>query len=197
LPFVLARGRCRSCGEGLPLRLLVLPPGATVLFTVSALVFSDLGVALVGGLFATVFLLLTVTDLERRLLPNRVVYPATLLAATLAWAWPEASVLEVLAGGLVGIGVAGALLVFSLPFGPGAFGLGDVKMIVLMGFVLGLPSFAVGLAIGVVSAAVVAAVLLLTGRVSRRDFLPHGPFLALGGIVGLFAGQDLWDAYRG
>jgi prepilin signal peptidase PulO-like enzyme (type II secretory pathway) len=144
-----------------------------------------------------VFLTLTITDLERRVLPNRIVYPAILLAVALSWAWPGSSALEVLAGGLAGIGLAAALLAFSLPFGPEAFGMGDVKMIVLMGFVLGLPAIAVGLAIGLASAAVVAALLLITGRASRRDFIPHGPFLALGAVIGLFAGEEIWDAYRG
>jgi len=196
--FALSDGRCPDCRERLPLRSLVLPLGGAALFVASTLVFDDdFGPALLAGFFATVFLALTLTDLERRLLPNRIVYPSILIAITVSWAWPDSSVLDVLGGGLVAIAIAAALLIFSLPFGGGAFGMGDVKMIVLIGFVVGLPSVIVGVVIGTIAAAVASAILILTGIRGRKDYIPHGPFLALGAVVALFWGDELWDAYRG
>jgi len=156
-----------------------------------------LGPGLLGGLFATIFLTLTLTDLERRLLPNRIVYPSILLAAALSWGWPDNSVVEVLAGGGVAVAIAALLLLVSLPFGRGAFGLGDVKMIVLMGFVTGLPSVLIGVFVGTIAGAVAAAFLIITGLRSRRDYIPHGPFLALGAVVAIFWGPQIWDWYRG
>jgi prepilin signal peptidase PulO-like enzyme (type II secretory pathway) len=85
----------------------------------------------------------------------------------------------------------------SLPFGANAFGFGDVKMIVLIGFVVGVPPVAVGIFIGTLAAGIVAAFLLVTRLRSRRDYIPHGPFLALGATVAMFWGQDIWDEYRG
>jgi prepilin signal peptidase PulO-like enzyme (type II secretory pathway) len=184
--FLWWRGRCPDCGSPLPLRALVLPAGACGLFGVSFLVFNQAGAALLGGLFATVFLALTLTDLERRLLPNRIIYPAILLAAALSWAWPETPAGAVLLGGGVAIALAGAVLLFSLPFGPGAFGMGDVKMIVLIGFVAGFPAVVTGLLAGTIAAGVVAGFLLVTGLRGSRDYIPHGPFLALGAVVALF-----------
>ncbi|MEE8346338.1 MAG: prepilin peptidase, partial [Dehalococcoidia bacterium] len=87
-----SRGRCPQCGRRLPLRAFLLAPGAAALFAVAALVFDGFGPALLAGSFTTVFLVLTLTDLERRLIPNRVVYPSILLAAALSWAWPDISV---------------------------------------------------------------------------------------------------------
>lgn len=190
-------GRCEGCGARLPLRSLVLPIGGALLFGVSTLVFGELGAGLLGGFFGLVFLMLAVTDIERRLLPNRIVYPAVLLAIGVSWAWPDSSLLEVLGGGLVAIGVAAALLLGSLAFGAGAFGMGDVKMIVLIGFVVGLPSVVVAIFIGTVTAAVFSLFLLLTRQRTMRDYIPHGPFLAFGAVVALFWGMDIWDAYRG
>ncbi|MEE8370064.1 MAG: hypothetical protein V3S00_04765, partial [Dehalococcoidia bacterium] len=112
-----------------------------------------------------------------------------------SWAWPETSALQVLAGGLTAVGIGVAILAFSLPFGANAFGMGDVKMIVLIGMVVGLPAVVVGVVLGTVAAGVGAALLLLSRRVGRRDYIPHGPFLALGAVVALFWGGGIWDWY--
>ncbi len=190
-----SRGRCPDCGRWLPLHAFLLAPGGAALFAAAELIVDGFGPALLAGFFATVFLALTFTDLERRLLPNRVVYPSILLAAALSWAWPDTSVTQVFAGALVAVIIAAGLLAFSLPFGANAFGMGDVKMIVLMGVVTGLPSVIVGVLVGTFAAGAAAALLLLLRVVSRRDYIPHGPFLALGAVVALFWGEPIWDWY--
>jgi len=181
-----ARLRCPDCGSRLPLPAVVLPVGAVALFAASHFVFHATGPTLLGGFFATAFLTLTLTDLDRRLLPNRIVYPCVLLAAAFCWAWPDRSVGAILLGGGVGIAIATGLLLLSLPFGKGAFGMGDVKMIVLIGFVTGYPAVVSGLLVGTLAAGAVALVLIITRLRGTRDYIPHGPFLALGGLIGLF-----------
>lgn len=194
--YLWSRGRCPVCSQRLPVRALLIAPWGAALFAVSYAVFEDhFGAALLAGLFATVFFTLTVTDLERRLLPNRIIYPSLLLAVALSWAWPDSSVVEVVAGGVMAALVAVILLLLSLPFGPGAFGMGDVKMIVLMGFVLGLPAVIPALFIGTFAGGGAALFLLVTRVKSRGDYIPHGPFLALGGVIALFWGHDIWDWY--
>lgn len=196
--FLAHRGRCPNCEERLPLRTFVLAPGSAALFIASYFVFNEeLGAGLLGGFFATIFLTLTLTDMERRLLPNRIIYSSVVIAVALSWGWPDTSVVEILAGGGVAIAIATALLLVSLPFGANAFGIGDVKMIILIGFVVGVPSVAVGIFVGTLAAGVTAAFLLITRLRSRKDYIPHGPFLALGAIVAMFWGQEIWDAYRG
>ncbi len=190
-----SRGRCPHCGRWLPLHAFLLAPGGAALFAAAQLVADGFGPGLLAGFFATIFLALTFTDLERRLIPNRVVYPSILLAAALSWAWPDTSVTQVFAGALVAVIIAAGLLVFSLPFGANAFGLGDVKMIVLMGVVTGLPSVIIGVLVGTLAAGAAAALLLLLRVVTRRDYIPHGPFLALGAVVALLWGDPIWDWY--
>ncbi|MBI2912690.1 MAG: prepilin peptidase [Chloroflexi bacterium] len=195
LGFLWSLGRCPDCRSRLPWRAILLPAGSAGLFAASALVFHAFGPALLAGAFATVFLLLTLTDIQSRLIPNRVVYPSILLAAALSWAWPDTSVVEVFAGALAAAAIAAGLLLFSLPFGANAFGFGDVKMIVLIGMVTGLPSVIVGVFVGTLAAGAAAAFLLLTRLRSRQDYIPHGPFLALGAVIALFWGNDIWDWY--
>jgi leader peptidase (prepilin peptidase)/N-methyltransferase len=70
-------------------------------------------------------------------------------------------------------------------------------MIVLIGFVVGVPSVIVAVFIGTLTAAAFSVVLIVTRKRTRRDYIPHGPFLALGAVVALFWGADIWDAYQG
>jgi prepilin signal peptidase PulO-like enzyme (type II secretory pathway) len=191
-------GKCPDCGKPLPARALILPMGGAALFAASSLVFDSLGAGLLGGLFATIFLTLTLTDIDRRLLPNRIVYPAMLLAIGLSWGWPDSSVVQILAGGLVAITVSVVLMILSIPFGGAkAFGMGDVKMIILIGFVVGLPSILVGIFIGTIIASAFALLMIVTRLKSRTDYIPHGPFLALGAIIALFWGPAIWHSYTG
>jgi prepilin signal peptidase PulO-like enzyme (type II secretory pathway) len=155
----------------------------------------ELGAGLLGGAFATMFFTLALTDMEKRLLPNRIIYPSIVFAVAFSWGWPETSVVEILAGGGVGVLIAAVLLLLSLPFGSEAFGMGDVKMIVLMGFVLGVPSVVVGVFLGTFIAGGAAAFLLITRLRSRKDYIPHGPFLAIGAVIALWWGQNIWDYY--
>jgi prepilin signal peptidase PulO-like enzyme (type II secretory pathway) len=184
---ILSRGRCPNCGDRLPWRAVILPAGGAGLFALSYLVFDDFGAGLLGGYFGTMFLTLTLTDLERHLLPNRIIYPSIVLAIAFCWAWPETSALQILVGGAVAIGLAALMFLFSLLFGAEAFGIGDVKMIILIGFIVGFPAVVFALFLGTVVAGVVAGVLVVTRIRGLRDYIPHGPFLALGAVVALFA----------
>jgi len=184
---ILSRGRCPRCREKLSWRAVILPAGAAGLFAASYLAFDEVGAGLLGGFFATAFLTLTLTDLERRLLPNRIIYPSLVIAIAFCWVWPETSVLQVLAGGAVAIALAVSMFLFSLLFGAEAFGLGDVKMIILIGFVVGFPAVIFAVFLGTIAAGIAALVLVVTRIRGLRDYVPHGPFLALGAVFALFA----------
>jgi prepilin signal peptidase PulO-like enzyme (type II secretory pathway) len=166
---------------------VILPAGAAGLFALASIVFEEFGTAMLAGFFATGFLTLTLTDIERHLLPNRIIYPSTVLAIAFCWAWPNVSELQILVGGAVAIGLAVLMYLFSLLFGADAFGLGDVKMIILIGFVVGFPAVVFALFLGTIVAGVVAGVLVITRIRRMRDYIPHGPFLAFGAVVAMFA----------
>ena len=132
-------------------------------------------------LFAAILILLAVIDLEQRRLPDVIVLPALAVA------------LVVRPGGDLGTTVAGAgaalalfLLLYALGrrlYGPGALGMGDVKLAALIGAVVGLERLALALPLGILLAGGAALVLLLSGRASRSDSLPYGHFMALAAVV--------------
>jgi leader peptidase (prepilin peptidase)/N-methyltransferase len=135
-----------------------------------------------AGMFSLVLLALTATDFERHLLPNRLIYPSLLVALVVAGVWPARSALESLEGGLVALAVMLTIFVLS----PG-FGFGDVKLGLLLGLLVGLPHVLMALAIGIVSAGIAAAVLVVVRRATLRSTMAYGPYLAFGALIGMLA----------
>jgi prepilin signal peptidase PulO-like enzyme (type II secretory pathway) len=149
----------------------------------------DFWPALLTAAFALVLLVLASTDFEHRIIPNNLSYPAIAAAAALCWAWPDRDVSDVLIGLGFAVGVAVVLWGFGQVVGAllgvtaTPFGIGDVKLIVLIGLLLGWPVVMTALFIGVILAGVPAIALMVSGR--GRGVFAYGPYLALGGLVGL------------
>jgi leader peptidase (prepilin peptidase) / N-methyltransferase len=193
LSYVLLRGRCRSCGARIGLRYVVVELATALLVAGCFLRFGLSGEAFVAAFFAAVLVALSAIDAERRILPDKIVLPATalVLAAQIALA-PERTLEWVLAALGASLFLFAALLAY-----PRGMGMGDVKLCLLLGAMLG-QTVLVALMVGMV-AALVPAVLLIArhGVAARRMAIPFGPFLAFGAVVALFWGDALLDAYLG
>ncbi len=148
--------------------------------------FADPGpVALFGAYFLALILLLA-TDLDQRLLPDLITLPLVpfVLVAGLAGANP------LVAGALPGAIVIALILpaglwALSIPFGAGAIGIGDLKLLVSVGLVSGLARTLIGVVSGAFLAGVVVALLLVSRRVTLKSYIPFGPFLIVGAIWGI------------
>ncbi|HXV32480.1 MAG TPA: prepilin peptidase [Gaiellaceae bacterium] len=189
--YLLLRGRCRSCGERIGLRYLAVELLTGLLIAACFLSFGLTADAFVASFFCAVLVVLSAIDVERRILPDRIVLPsaAAILLAQLVL-HPEQWLEWVLAP----LGAAAFLFAALLAY-PKGMGMGDVKLCLLLGAMLG-KLVLVALMIGMVSALVPAVVLLAQhGTAARKMAIPFGPFLAFGGIVALFVGDGLLDAY--
>ena len=141
-----------------------------------------LALAVFGAWFVTLIVGLA-TDLDQRVLPDELTLPVIPIALLYA-----VSGLNPLVDGAVLTAVLAAVLIPavlylpSIPFGAGAFGLGDVKLLVGAGLLLGGDRALGGTLFGLILAGVVLLVLLATGRVGRRSYVPFGPFLIIGAL---------------
>jgi leader peptidase (prepilin peptidase)/N-methyltransferase len=123
------------------------------------------------------------TDLDQRMLPDELTLPVIPLALVYA-----VSGLNPLVGGslvlaiLAAVAIPAVLYLPSIPFGAGAFGLGDVKLLAGVGLMLGGDRALGGTLFGLILAGVVLVVLLVTRRIGRKSFVPFGPFLILGAL---------------
>jgi leader peptidase (prepilin peptidase) / N-methyltransferase len=172
-------------------RLPHVTAATALLAGASGLVYGFTLEAVVAAIFCWVLVVITRTDLEHRLIPDKIVLPgAVVLLALRTIDDPSVEwVLCALCAGLV-------LLVIVLVY-PSGIGMGDVKLAAFLGAALGI-SVIVAMFVGFFVAFVPALVLFVRhGREARRSAIPLGPFLALGGVVALFWGDAVLDWYQG
>jgi Flp pilus assembly protein protease CpaA len=142
----------------------------------------DIGPAFLTALFAVGFLVLASTDIERRRIPNRLSYPMMLAALAVCWAWPDRSISDIFLGAGFGLAVGALLFAAGLVLG-GALGMGDAKLMVLIGLVVGWPGVMYALFYGMLFAGVPSLYLVLRGR--GRSYYSYGPFLVDGALIPL------------
>ena len=189
LSYALLRGRCRSCGARIGLRYPAVELVTALLVAGCVLAFGLTLDAAVAALFCIALVAVSATDLEHRIIPNKIVLPAAvvvLAAQTALHPSPEWA--------LGALGASGFLFVAALAY-PAGMGMGDVKLALLMGAMLG-RTVSVALMLGMIAALLPGIVLLAKhGQKARKMGIPFGPFLALGSVVALFWGHTVLDAY--
>jgi leader peptidase (prepilin peptidase)/N-methyltransferase len=193
LSWLWLRGRCRACGGRISARypLAELSVGLLYLGTVLALGTDDAGQLAMGLVLCTVLVAVSLTDFELRIIPNALVLGGGIAGLVLlAVADPTAVPAHLLAAALSG----GVLFVIALAY-PRGMGMGDVKLVAMMGLYLG-RAVAPALLVAFAAGAVVGLVMIARqGADARKNAIPFGPFLALGGIVGLWFGDTMVDWY--
>lgn len=167
---------------------VVVLAGAALLGLVPLRV-EDPGARLLFGAYLAALVLLLATDLDQHLLPDVVTLPAipvalVALVAGLNPLVPPADLPLALAGA---VGIPVLLAVLAIPFGSGAIGQGDLKLLVSVGLLAGAGRLFAGLLVAGVVAGVVVGVLLLARRVTLRTYVPFGPFLIAGAAWALLA----------
>ena len=151
--------------------------------------FTDPVPALVFGAYLLALVFLLATDLDQRLLPDLITLPAI----PLALAFDLLGLNPLVASGVlpiaivVAIAVPGLMYLFSIPFGAGAFGLGDVKLLVSVGLLVGPLRMFSGVVYGALVAGVVIVALLAARRITLKSYIPFGPFLIFGAIWAILA----------
>jgi leader peptidase (prepilin peptidase) / N-methyltransferase len=189
LSWLLLRGRCRSCSAKISPLYPAVELATAVLVAACFLAFGLSGQAFVSSFFCVVLVAVTATDLTHRIVPNRIVLPAAgivLVAQSVLEPSPEWA--------LGALAASGFLLLAALAY-PAGMGMGDVKLALLLGAMLG-RLVGVGLMLGMIAALIPSVVLLARhGSAARKMGIPFAPFLALGALIALFAGKPLLDAY--
>ena len=222
LSFLILRGRCRSCRNPISIRYPIVEALTALLFVAVALrdgisYALPFDLAFVAALIALIFI-----DAEHMILPNVITYPGIIFAVMTRIALPylvgpeqfddlpgllaRMPQLPVWSVSLIGAGIGavvggGSLWLMGFLWeklrGVEAMGLGDVKMLALVGAFLGWQGVLVTLFFGALSGSIVGIALMRRGSVDMRSKLPFGVFLALGGLVALFFGEALAAWYVG
>jgi leader peptidase (prepilin peptidase)/N-methyltransferase len=194
--WLLLRGRCRTCRAPISPRYPLVEASTAALFVLSLERFGASPSALVGALFCALMIALAGIDYERMILPDRITWPGMVLGLALEPLVPWVGPLGALLGAALGAGVL--LLAYGLWWlvrREEGLGLGDVKMLGMIGAFLGWRGMLVTLFVGATTGALFGLTLVALGRGTLRARIPFGVFLALGGLAALFAGPELVRFY--
>jgi leader peptidase (prepilin peptidase)/N-methyltransferase len=196
LSYAMLHASCRTCRTQISWRYPAVELTCGVLFAMAYLHFGP-SLKLVGALILLSGLIaITGIDLDHQIIPDVLSIPG--IVAGLLWSltpygigWKD-SVLGVLIGGGVFVVI---ILASALVLGQPGMGVGDVKLGAMLGAFLGWQLALLSILLSVLVGGLLAATLLASGRKARKDPLPFGPFLALGGVVSLFWGDSLLGWY--
>ncbi len=144
---------------------------------------SDPLAALVFGAWFVTLIVGLATDLDQRLLPDPLTLPV--IPVALAYALSGANPLvgsELALAVVAAVAIPAALFVPSIPFGAGAFGIGDVKLLVGVGLLVGGGRALSSVVFALLLSGLVLVVLLAARRIGRRTYVPFGPFFIVGAI---------------
>jgi leader peptidase (prepilin peptidase)/N-methyltransferase len=192
LSWLALRGRCRSCGTRISARYPLVELVTGLLCAAVVVAKGADSDAWLGLAFVLVLVPITLIDLDVRLIPNVL----TGLGAVAAVAIQAIVDPDALVEALIAAAAAGGFLLLAVLAYPRGMGMGDVKLAAMMGLFLGravAPAMFVALISGVVVGAVIIA--RVGAEKGRKTAIPFGPYLALGGLVGLFAGDAIVDWY--
>lgn len=197
--YLVERTGCPSCGAPISLRHPLVEIGLAVAYGYLWIVLGPSVKLALYLLYSAIFALILVTDIERRLIFNVVIYPAIALALVANFLTRELVWWSPLAGGAIGFAFFFcAALVGNALFGSGAMGQGDVKLAAFVGLITGFPLVFEMLILTILIGASVSFILLITRVRGLRDPIPYGPFIIAGAVVTLLWGYPIaeWFLYR-
>jgi prepilin signal peptidase PulO-like enzyme (type II secretory pathway) len=190
--YLVGRHKCPSCGAPVRLRYPLVEIGLAVAYGYLWIALGPSVKLAVYLVYAAIFALILVTDIERRLILNAVTFPAMGLAIVASFFVPQMTWWSALLGGAIAFVLfLIAALVGNAFFGGGALGGGDVTLATFIGLATGFPLVIEALTLAVLIGAAVS-LLLLVARVRRlRDYVPYGPFLVAGAAITLLWGYSI------
>jgi leader peptidase (prepilin peptidase)/N-methyltransferase len=193
--WMVLRGRCRTCGTRISIVYPLVEAMTAVVFVGALFVYGLSALLVVRLVFACALIVLFAIDLEHQILPNAVTLPGIAAGFAASWFLPPGWI-----SSLIGIAIGGGVL-FAIAEayyrirGQEGLGMGDVKMLAMIGAFLGWPLTLLTLIFASFAGSVVGVGLMATGRGTMQAALPFGTFLALGALAAALAGEPLLAWY--
>lgn len=215
--YLWLRRRCRSCGALIPWRVFWVELSTGILFGfiywyyMVRPVTPETTQMVIVVFYSCIFIIILGIDLEHKLILNRIVYPAAIIALILDISLHQPGLVASAPGvfqsmpdiaartvsGITGGATGFVLLLIPALVFQGGMGWGDVKMAGLIGLMVGFPMVIVAILGAIIVGGIVGGMLLLLKIKGRKDAIPFGPYLSLATIVTLLFGNNILDWYLG
>lgn len=201
LSWMLLRGRCRDCSAPISVRYPLVELATAVLFAATAAVIGGIWVLPAYLWFAALTFVLSLVDIDHKRLPNRILYPGTVVGVVLlaAGATADGDLSSLWRGLLGGVAYFAVLLLLAL-LARGGFGMGDVKLAFVLGLFAAFRSWeTLGVAVfgAFVLGGLASILLLVLTKATRKDAIPFGPWLVLGSWLAIAVGDSVAAWYLG
>ena len=192
LSWLLLRGRCRSCATPIAWRYPLVELATALLMALAVVVIGPNDQVWLGLAFVLLLVPVTVIDFDFRIIPNKLMILGAVVALAILVLTRPGDIPEHLVAGAV---AGGFLLVAAIAY-PGGMGMGDVKLAFVMGLFLG-RDVGVAMLVALVAGSLIGVAIMARkgAKEGRKTAIPFGPFLALGGLAGLLAGDPVVDWY--
>jgi len=198
LSYLVLGGKCRQCKGPISLRYPLVECMTGFLFALLYLRFGASPSLLVYAVFVAALVVVTFIDLEHRIIPDVISLPGIPAGFALSFLLPRVNWVSSLLGILLG---SGLLLAVALGYEwltrKEGMGMGDVKLLGMMGGVLGWEGVLFTIFVSSVVGAVVGVVAMMAARADTKYAIPYGPFLSAGGLIYLFSGPQIIHWYLG
>ena len=184
LSYLLLRGKCRYCHARIPYTVLLVELATGLLFLLFWYHYGLSRQFAFSLIYASFFVVIFFIDIKHYLVLNKVIYPAIVIALIITAATQYHDIEVPLLGGLIG----GAIPFLIALVVPGGMGMGDVKLGVFIGIVVGYPQVFLFWVISVILGGFFGIGLLLTKKKGRKEAIPFAPFMVTGGIITMIYG---------
>ena len=192
LSWLVLRGRCRSCHNSISARYPIVEAVTAALLVAVVLAKGADEDAWLGLAFVVLLVPVTLIDLDHRIIPNTLMIIGTVVSLAILLLTDPGALTE----HLIAAGAAGGFLLIAAIAKPGGMGMGDVKLAFVMGLFLGRNVAPAMLAAFLAGSIIGGAIIAKKGmKEGRKTAIPFGPWLALGGLVGLFFGDAIVEWY--
>jgi leader peptidase (prepilin peptidase)/N-methyltransferase len=198
LSFLWLGGRCRACRAPISIRYPIVEAINALGYLTILFVFGPGWTAVFYALLFSALVVVTGTDLTHKMIPNVITIPGVMVGLLGAMTALPVGVVNSMIGLTVGGGILW-LLAWLSPylFGKEGMGRGDIKLLAMIGAFLGWKPALLTIMIGSLTGSVIGISLIVLGVIKRDDYIPFGPFLALGALLSMFFAQPLLDWYQG
>lgn len=191
ISYLKLRGKCRYCHTKIS---LIYPVGELLTLITFILIPVFIGFSaelVIAYLFSLIMITVTISDIRYKIIPDKIVYPGILLIFILRLLIHPIPFWNYILGAVI---FGGFLLLVAI-ISRGGMGGGDIKLFFLIGLALGWQDALLALFLASLSGTIFGAILLLTGKIKKRELIPFGPFIFIGTMIAYFLGKDIWHWY--
>jgi len=193
--WIWRRGKCRHCKAAISPLYPLMELMTGVIFALLYLQGSEPTAWIAGLMLASVLVVVSVSDLQYRIIPNKVVYPALLACLFYRVIYQPLPVWQYGLGFIIGGGLLLLVSWASTKMNRPAMGGGDIKLMAMLGLLLGAEQIVLVIVLSSALGLIIGMLLIASKRITRQTFLPFGPFIALAGLLSWVSGERVVDWY--